>query len=271
METPVKLSVVIPSYKDPLLHKTINSLLTNSGLGDQLEVILVLDGYWPDTPIVNDSRVRVVHLGSNRGMRGAINAGVAVARGEFFMRLDEHCDFGNNYDLIMTSQMKENEICTAKRYFLDPVKWQVMDIPPVEHEKLVIQNVSEGVRKFAGIRDKARDELQKDVAVSEMSGMQGSMWIMGRKWWDAHIGELQTEGYGPTYQDSVEVCMKTWQNGGRLILNKNTWFAHKHRDFPRTHQEGSPENPSKREASWAYSLSVWEDYYNKEIKAKWEN
>ena len=267
----IVLSVVIPSYRDPLLHKTVESLLTHSGLGDSLEIIPVLDGYWPETPIIDDERVRIVHLGKNRGMRRAINAGVSVSRGEFFMRLDEHCDFGDNYDLIMTSQMKENEICTAKRYFLDPTTWKCMDIEPVEHEKLVIQNVSEGVRKFAGIRWRSRDEEQKDVMVSEMTAMQGSMWIAPTKWFRDVVGELQTEGYGPTYQDSVEVCMKTWQKGGRLILNKNTWFAHKHRDFPRTHQEGSPENPSKRESSWAYSLKVWEDYYRKEIVPKWGN
>src|SRR3990167_10157442 len=91
---------------------------------------------------------------------------------------------------------KEGWIMTAKRYFLDPVEWKIMDIPPVEHEKLVIQNVSEGVRKFAGIRWRSRDEEQKDVMVSEMTAMQGSMWIAPTKWFRDVVGELQTEGYG---------------------------------------------------------------------------
>lgn len=265
----MRLSVIIPSYYDILLHKTIDSLLENSELGDQLEIIPVLDGYWPETSIKTDDRIKVVHLGKNRGMRGAINAGIAVAKGEFFMRLDEHCSFGKGYDRILTESCKPDEVMTATRYFLDPIKWERMDIEPVYHEKLVIQNVSEGVRKFSGQRWKSRDEKQKDAMVSEMLAMQGSMWIANREFFLKTVGELQTEGYGPTYQDSVEVCMKYWQAGGRLMLNKNTWFAHKHRDFPRTHQEGSPENPSKREASWTYSLKVWEDYYIKEIKPKW--
>ncbi|MBI1864015.1 glycosyltransferase, partial [Candidatus Woesebacteria bacterium] len=65
------LSVVIPSYKDPLLHKTIDSLLENAE--GEIEIIAVLDGYWPSTPIKNEERVRVLHLGKNRGMRRAIN------------------------------------------------------------------------------------------------------------------------------------------------------------------------------------------------------
>ncbi len=265
----IKLSVVIPSYKDPLLHKTIDSLLENSVLGDQLEIIAVLDNYWPITPIKEDDRIKIIHLGKNRGMRGAINAGISIANGEYFMRLDEHCDFGKGYDGILTGACKPNEIMTATRYFLDPVKWEVMDLPPVYHEKLVIQDVSEGVRKFSGVRWKSRDEEQKDVPISETLAMQGSMWIANREFFLKTVGELQTEGYGPTYQDSVEACMKYWQAGGRLMLNKNTWFAHKHRDFPRTHQEGSPENPSNREASWKHSLGVWEEYYDNVIRKKW--
>ncbi len=266
----MKLSVVIPSWKDPYLIPTINSLLTNSELGDQLEVIAVFDGYWPSFDLIQDPRVRYVHLGKNRGMRGAINAGVVVSRGEFFMRLDEHCTFGKGYDRILTEACQPNEIMTASRYFLDPVKWEVMqDKGHVEHEKLSIQNVSETVRKFAGKPWKERDEKQKDVMLSETQAMQGSMWIMPRAWWDKHIGELQTDGYGPLIQDSVEVSMKTWKAGGRLMLNKNTWFAHKHRDFSRTHNNGTTDNPANQDAGYKYALDQWEEYYINELLPKW--
>ena len=55
----IKLSCVIPSYKDPFLHNTIDSLLDNSELGDQLEVIVVLDSYWPVKPIRQDKRIKI--------------------------------------------------------------------------------------------------------------------------------------------------------------------------------------------------------------------
>ena len=265
----ILLSIIIPSYRDPYHEKTVKSLLENSELGDKLEIMSVFDGFWPSWEMINDPRRRIVHLGKNRGMRGAINAGIAVARGEFFMRLDEHCTFGKGYDRILTESCKENEIMTAKRFFLDPVKWEVMPDEPIEHEKLVIQNVSEGVRKFSGKRWKERDEEQKDVPISETLAMQGSMWIANREFFLKTVGELQTEGYGPLIQDSVEVCMKYWKVGGRLMLNKNTWFAHKHRSFARTHNGGSPENRANCEQGYTYALEQWEDYYNKEIKPKW--
>lgn len=259
----MRLSVVIPDYHDPLLIPTINSLLTGSQLGDQLEIIAVFDGYWPTFTLVQDPRVRYVHLGKNRGMRGAINAGVDIARGEFLMRADEHCMFAPGFDKAMTDVCQPNWIMTARRYFLDPIKWEKMDIPPIDYEKLVIQDG----KKFSGSRWDRPE--RKDIMVDESMAMQGSMWVMPRQWWKDVIGELQTQGYGPTYQDSHEMIFKTWKAGGKFMINKNTWFAHKHRSFPRTHQEGSPENPSNREAGWKYALDTWGEYY-KEIKNKWK-
>jgi len=255
------LSVIIPSYKDPYLKNTVESLLANAEC--DIEVICVLDGYW--TSPVDDPRVKVVHLGKNGGMRRAINAGVSVAKGEFIMRTDEHCAFGKGFDRIMTGTCRPNWIMTAKRYFLDPVKWELMDIEPVIHEKLVIQ----GGKKFSGQKWKSRDEEQEHRHISETMAIQGSCWLMPKKWWDDVIGELQTEGYGPAYQDSHEMVFKTWKAGGSLVINKDTWYAHKHRSFSRTHNEGTKENPWIREQSWQYALDVWKDYYDKEVKSKW--
>ena len=258
------LSVIIPDWKDPLLINTIDSLLLNAE--GEIEIVAVFDGHWPTFELRQDPRVRYVHLGKNRGMRGAINAGVLISRGEFIMRTDEHCMFGKGFDRILTGACEPNWIVTARRFYLDPVKWEVMDLPPVEHEKLVIQ----GGKKFAGQKWPSRDLEQKDVQISETMAMQGSMWLMRRSWWDETIGELQTEGYGPLIQDSHEMVFKTWKRGGKLMLNKNTWFAHKHRSFPRTHNNGTAENPSKDEEGYKYALDVWGDYYEKEIKPKWK-
>ena len=262
----IKLSCIIPDYKDPYLIKTIQSLLVNSKLGDALEVIAVMDGYYPTFELIQDPRVRYIHLGKNRGMRGAINAGVRVARGEFLMRTDEHCTFEYGFDKKMTDVCKPNWIMTAKRYFLDPVKWEIMDLPPIGCEKLVIQ----GGVKFAGQRWPERDEKYKDRPLVETMAMQGSCWVMPHKWWNDVIGELQTEGYGPLIQDSHEMVFKTWKKGGRLILNKDTFFAHKHRSFARTHNNGTQENPANCDAGYKYAISVWGDYYNKVIRPRWK-
>lgn len=257
----MKLSVIIPSYKDPLLHKTIDSLLENSELGDQLEVIAVLDGYVPAKPIIKDPRVVVLNLEKNSGMREAINKGIAISKGEFIMRTDEHCSFGPGYDRILTENLEDNWIVTPRRYFLDVEKWEVMDLPPNDYNKLEIHNPGP---KFYGVDWKSRAEERKDMMIDETMAMQGSCWIMKRAWWDKVIGRLESEGYGTHYQDSMEMVFKTWQAGGKLMVNKNTWHAHKHRKFPRTHDYGGAE----KDAGYAYSLNKWMEYYEV-IRKKW--
>ena len=256
----IKLSIIIPSWKDPFLIKTIDSILSNSGLGSDIEIIVVLDGYWVEN-IIEDPRVRYLHLGKNRGMRGAINAGVSISRGEYIMRTDEHCMFAKDFDKIVLKTIQPNWIVTMRRYFLDPVKWEVMDIPYVDFEKLVIQ----GGVKFAGQKWPSRDKKYAKIGIAETMAMQGSVWIMPHKWWNDVIGELQTEGYGPLYQDSHEMIFKSWKAGGKMVLNKHSWFAHKHRSFSRTHQ-----HTEKDTAGWSYALNKWRDYYEKEIRPKWK-
>lgn len=262
----IKLSAILPSWKDPLLIKTIDSLLENSELGNQLEVIAVLDGYWPSFELRIDPRVRYVHLGKNRGMRGAINVGVEASRGEFIMRNDEHQMYGKGYDKILVETCQDNWIVTPRRYYLDPVKWERMDIPPVDYSKLVVQDCGNNVHKFSGQDWKSRTKERADIMIDETMAMQGSCWLMPRKWWNDVIGELQTEGYGPLYQDSHEMVFKTWKAGGKLMVNKNTWHAHKHRSFSRTHNYGTAEATP----GWIYSYNLWKDYYENEIRPKWK-
>ena len=257
------LSIIIPSYHDPLLIKTVESLLENAE-GD-IEIICILDGYW--TAPLDDPRVRVVHLGHNRGMREAINAGVAVAGGDYLMRMDEHQIVGKDYDRILTETCKDNWIVTPKRYFLDVKKWEIMDLEPVESCKLIIAGNPE---KFTGKHWKEHEEKHRNDMIYETMAMQGSCWFMKKSWWNKVIKELQTEGYGPLIQDSHEMVFKTWQAGGKLMVNKNTWHAHKHRSFKRTHRSGSPENPKNEALGYAYALKVWREYYTNVIKPRWK-
>jgi glycosyltransferase involved in cell wall biosynthesis len=258
MQTPT-LSVVIPSYKDPLLHKTIESLLKNAT--GPIEVIAVLDGYW--TNVVNDPRVRVVHYGETRGMRDAINGGVSIARGRYIMRTDEHCDFCPGYDTILTSQIEDNWIVVPRRYALDPETWTRMpDVRAVDYEKLTILASHQ---KFSGLEWRSRAIERAHIPLDETMAMQGSCWVMSRHWWDTVIGRLDSTGYGTHYQDSVEMSMKTWQAGGKLMVNKHAWYAHKHRKFPRTHSYGGQ---AARE-SWAHALELWKPYYDAVIAPRW--
>jgi hypothetical protein len=64
------------------------------------------------------------------------------------------------------------------------------------------------------------------------------------------------------------MVFKTWKAGGKLMVNKNTWHAHKHRSFARTHNNGTTENPANNDAGYKYALDTWKDYFEELLKDK---
>lgn len=257
-----KLSCIIPSHNDIYLHKTIDSLLENSA--GEIEIIPVLDGYVPETQFRDDPRIKPVYHDKNKGMRESINTGVEASTGDYLMRTDEHCMFGERFDIIILDTIQPDWIVVPRRYFLDPVKWGVMDEPCVDYEKLKIRNYSRG-QKFHGIVWNSRKESRKQYDIDETMAMQGSCWFMSRSWWEKVIGRLDS-AYGTLYQDSHEMQFKTWKAGGKLVVNKLTWYAHKHRSFPRTH--GYPGDQADH--TFKHALDQWRDYYEKDIVPAWQ-
>lgn len=261
----MRLSVIIPSYKDPLSERTVDALLSASELGDRLEVVVVWDGYYPEWPLHADPRVRYVHNGQNVGMRESINRGIAVSRGEFVARSDEHCKFAPGFDRALTDACRPDWIITARRYALDPTAWEVMDsVPAVDYERLVVQTVGKA-KKWTGLPWPERGVGREGLVVDRTQGFQGSFWLMSRAWWDKVVGPLQTEGYGPHYQDSHEMAFKTWRAGGEVCVHKGTWFAHKHVSFPRTHNLSH----GKSQTELQYAYDTWVGYYRR-LKRRWD-
>jgi len=256
------LSVVIPSYKDPFLFKTIESIQKN--FTGSYEIIPVIDGYKLERPLPEHPSIRPVVLEKNGGMRNAINSGVRAARGQYLMRTDEHCMFAPGFDTAMLRRIEDNWIVVPRRFYLDPYKWEVMaDKGYVDYEKLVILDPPRP-RKFSGVKWIERSRRRRKVSLDETMAFQGSCWVMPRSWWEKVIVALDSNGYGPHYQDTTEMLFKTWRAGGKLMLNKATWFAHKHREFNRTHQY-----PTERAIpEWQFALDTWMEDYAK-VKERW--
>ncbi len=247
------LSIIIPSYKDPLLQRTIDDILENAQ-GD-IEIIAVLDGYIPTKPLREDPRVRILKFEKNQGMRAAINFGIAASSGEYVMKTDEHCAFDKGFDIKLLSQIEDDWIVTPRRFKLDTDKWQLIDEPPIDYERLITDRPD----KIGGVHWSKRAEERKNILIDETMVFQGSCWVMSRKHWD-WLGGLHEEGYGTFAQEALEVCLKTWLGGGKVMVNKNTWYAHKHRKFGRTYRTNSPEI----EAGNKYSMDFW-------LNDRWED
>ena len=133
------LSIIIPSRNSDYLQKTIDDLLLKAE--GEVEIIVVLDGYWPNPILNNNSKVQVVHHGTihnSRGMRESINQGVALSKGEYIMKIDEHCMVGQGYDKILAADCEENWVVIPRRKRLDADNWKLIEDgrPPVDYMKI---------------------------------------------------------------------------------------------------------------------------------------
>lgn len=231
------VSVVIPSYKDPYLQKTINSLIENSE--GEIEIIAVLDGYWPETQLEDQKCLKIVHLGKNRGMRGAINAGMALATGEFVMKCDAHCAFDTSWDTKLKADCEENWAVVPVRYDLDVEKWVK------KGEKKEFQYIEKGTLKGRNWKDYT---VEGDIV--DLMTTQGSCYFMPRSLWEL-IGGLDDINYGGMGREAQEVSLKVWTSGGRFVLNRKTWYAHWSK--PKEFSLGKP----GKEKSIEYAQSYW--------------
>ena len=218
----MKLSIIIPSAKDPCLQKTINDIVNNAQ--GEYEIITVLDGT-PATVtnskvLLNDKRI---------GMRGSINRGVAASNGDYLMKCDSHCKFDEGFDTKILSEIRDDWVVIPRRYTLNPDTWELTDDKPVDYERLSINDPN----KIGGAVWRSRARQRRKYLLDENMVFQGSCWFMSRKHWNRLEG-LQTEGYGTFTQEPIEIALKTWLGGGKVMTNKKTWYAHKHRKFGRT-------------------------------------
>lgn len=229
----IQTSVIIPSRSPDYLQKTIDDLLQKSE--GSIEIIVVLDGYWPDPMINPDPRVILVHHGSihnNYGMRASINAGMAIAKGEYVMKIDEHCMMDQGWDVKLAADCEDNWVCIPRRYRLDAENWTIIHDgrPPVDYMYLTYpyERPYDWKCGLRGFEWRQRHLDRKDIMIDDTMSWQGSCYFMKKKHWE-WLGGMSEEGYGKFTHEAQEIGNKTWLGGGRLIVNKNTWYAHYHK------------------------------------------
>ena len=69
------------------------------------------------------------------------------------------------------------------------------------------------------------------------------------------LGGMSEEGYGGFIQEPQEIGLKTWLGGGRVVVNKKTWYAHLHKG--KTYGRGYPVRAKEFHDGSTYSTDFW--------------
>lgn len=226
------LSVVIPARNEQFLIPTIQSLIENAT--GEVEVIVVLDGYWPIPQIPDWPQLRIIHKGEAKGMRAAINSAVAIARGEYIMKIDAHCMVGKGYDQILAADCEKDWVVVPTRKRLDAENWCIQDVGKPDVDYMFLSYPSDN-NDFGGAglngknwNEKNSDATLKDKHIDDLMSAQGSCWFMHKEYF-YFLELMDEESYGAFWNEMQEIGLKCWLSGGRMIVNKKTWYAHLHK------------------------------------------
>lgn len=243
------VTIIIPARNEVFLTKTIDDILIKAE--GSIEVIVILDGYWPTPPLPDDKRIKIIHRGKPRGMRASINAGSAIAKGKFLLKTDAHCMFGKGFDKILAEECKDNWVVVPRRFALDPEKWELIDNPKYPIDYMYLSKDLHG----DPWTEKNRDKNLEKILIDETMSNQGSVWFMKHSYFD-ELELMDESTYGTFWNEFQEIGLKCWLSGGAVMVNKKTWYAHWHKTskYGRGYSLGGSEQPKALAA-----VAKWKD------------
>lgn len=274
------LSVLIPARNEMFLTRTVEDVLRNKQ--GSTEVIVILDGAWPDPGLPVHPDLKVVYLPKPIGQRAATNLAARLSHADYVMKLDAHCSIDEGFDLKLIKAAEELgplAVQVPAQWNLHAFDWRcrncdfVRDQGPTPicacpnpdlYRDMVWsrRRLTEAWRfdselKFGywgQLKDRADAANGRQDFLETLSCL-GACWFLSReRYWEL---DGMDESHGSWGQMGTELACKSWLSGGSLITNRRTWFAHMFRtqggDF------GFPYPLSQREVEVArtHSQSTW--------------
>lgn len=320
IEKQYDLSVLIPARNEEWLKNTVEDVLKNKR--GNTEIIVGLDGKWANPPLQNHPDVRILYTSEPYGQREMTNQLCRLSSAKYVMKLDAHCGMDEGFDIKMIEGFKEvgDDVTMVpamlnfhvfdwkcmkcgKRTYMGPEPHKCDDCDNTRDfkKKLVWQPrwnrrtefwMFDSEPHFQYWNDyKKRPEAQTQIA-DTMSLIGACFMLTRERYWKLNICDKDFGSWG---SQGVEVACKSWLSGGRLVVNKNTWYAHMFRTqkdfgFPYPQSNTQVQNAKKkakelffngkfdgqvRPLSWLvekfYPIPGWSDEDIKQLKEQEKN
>lgn len=244
-----QLSILIPSRCEEFLARTIQDILENSEA--ETEVIAVLDGMWANPSIKQNNRVNVIYLPESIGQRAATNLACKLSKAKYVMKIDAHCSFDKGFDRKLIEDMQDDWTVVPTMRNLWVFDWKCPKCGfKIYQDKLSVCpkcNIQMGKKMIWIGKERPqsnsfcfdsephfqyfneytkRPEYKKDLetGLTETMSLQGSGFMcMREKYWELNLCD---ESLGSWGSQGIEVAVKTWLSGGKVMVNHKTWYAH---------------------------------------------
>lgn len=247
-----KVSIIIPargeSYEN--LFRTIKSVYSNT-TGD-IEIIVGYDGTLP----YHELKIRFIELitvdfPSTVGIKTNINALAAMATGKYIYKSDAHCRFGKGFDEILKADIEDDWIVMPRfKIIKDDWSIQIRDGQEEFYDYFYLCcpfTDKRGFRFKAGGHwpERTKKRLESYPALDETPQIHGSGWMMTKDHFFEIGGFPNIDPYGHA-QEPIWLALKNWLMGGKVMVNKNTWYAHLHQQGNKRgyHMDKAQENKS---------------------------
>ena len=236
------LSILIPARNEEFLARTVQDILENIEM--DTEVLVGLDGCEYDNTLPKDPRVTVLHYPESIGQRGMTNQLCRLSSAKYIIKVDAHCAFDKGFDRKMIEKMEPDITMIPVMRNLHAFDWVCEDghrryqgpSGPCEKcgkptEKDVVWIAKNNPQSTAYRFDNTMhfqywNDWGKNQKgdLTETLSIQGSCFMITRdKYWELDICSEEFHSWG---QQGVEVACKTWMSGGRVLVNRTTWYAH---------------------------------------------
>lgn len=228
----MKVSIIIPARGETFenLSRTVQSIYENA-TGD-FELIIGYDGTPPhNLKGIEDSRTKVIAFPSTVGIKTNLNAMCAMATGKYILKLDAHCRVGKGFDEILQADMQEDWI-VMPRFKIIKEDWSIQMRDGVEeiYDYFYLccpLTDPKGFRFKAGGHWPERTRERMDIMIDETPQIHGSCWFITKEHYFELGGFPNVDPYGHA-MEPINLALKNWLKGGKVMVNKNTWYAHLH-------------------------------------------
>lgn len=290
-----RVSVIIPAKNEEFLQQTIDSILAAAS-GDIEIIAVVDGYTPDPPIRVTDKRVKLIHLAKSIGQRGAMNLAAEKATGEYLIKTDGHSMLAPGFDEVLQADYEPDWTVIPRMYNLHAFDWvcgdcgrrqdncarprkcEACQAPAERHRQEIVWKIKRNKRTDfmwidmelrarymdgrtlrehpAAFKDNnytRRPESHEKIA-PVMTG-QGACFFMSKKrYWE--LGGMDDAGHGSWGQMGVEVACKAWLSGGKLMVNKKTWFSHLFRTSP-GYQFPYSIRQSEIDRAREYSRNLW--------------